>query len=65
MYRQKKYCTGEQSIKLSLDAVSTAGVWLDDVTANWKMTGKSSSQITIGSINKPSEVVQMDDVTPN
>ena len=38
--------------EISLDAVSTTGMWLDDITANWKLAGRRLSQIIIGLRNK-------------
>ena len=42
---------------ISLDAVSRAGSYLDEVTYKWKLSGNSSSQMIIGLRNKLNEVV--------
>ena len=66
IYIQTKiYYAGEFDWGLSLDAFSTTGVYLDDITANWKLVGIRSSQIIISSRNKQSVFVQLDDVTDN
>ena len=57
--------TGDFGRELFFVVFSITGVWLYDLTFIWKLTRRSSTRIIIGSINKQSEVLQLDDVTFN